>query len=380
MNHQHYMKRAFDLAQQAEGRTSPNPMVGAVIVKNNQIIGEGYHKKAGGPHAEIEALRAATETPENATIYVTLEPCCIYGKTPPCSKALIEAGIAEVHYAVPDPNPKVSGGGHKQLETAGIRVFSGPMEEEGHFLNRAFFRYITSGRSYVTAKYAMSLDGKIATRTGESQWITGPSARKQGHRLRNTSDAILVGAGTVLADNPRLTTRLEEAAICHHPVRVLLDSSGRVPLDRAIYDQSLPGRTILATTDRVSTEHRAQLEAKNVELLVVAANRDGRVALEPLLRALAQRNLVRVMVEGGAEVLGAFHDKNLIDEAWVFIGSKLIGGQGAPGPLAGMGIEQITQTTPFSIYEGMPLDGDFLIKAVHAERETTGGANGHTTT
>src|SRR6266508_4241634 len=243
--HSAHMRRAFALARRAEGRTSPNPMVGAVIVKDGRIVGEGYHRRAGEPHAETEALRAASAAARGATMYVTLEPCAHYGRTPPCADAIIAAGIAEVYYAVGDPNPRVNGKAHAQLEAAGVAVHRGPCEDEARELNRPFFKHVMTGRPFITAKFAMSLDGKIATRAGDSRWISNEAARQLAHELRNVTDAILVGAGTALADDPRLTTRLsplspqrkgsvgEELADVRHPLRIVADSRrARHPLRR----------------------------------------------------------------------------------------------------------------------------------------------------
>lgn len=362
--HEDMMRHALKLAARAEGCTTPNPMVGAVLVRDGRIIGEGWHQHAGGPHAEVVCLNSASESPAGATMYVSLEPCCHYGKTPPCTKALIDAGVAEVFYAVPDFNPRVSGGGHRQLEEAGLKVYRGPLEQEGRFLNRAFFTYITEKRAHVTAKYAMTLDGRIATVTGESQWITGPEARHRAHRLRHYCDAVIVGADTVIADNPRLTTRLEGDVNPSHPLRIVLDSRGRVPLDMKIFSRELPGKSLVATTEAMPVAHKGALEQQDIEVLVLPSDHQKRPDVGHLLRQLAQRDLVRVMVEGGGHVLGSFLDAGYIDETWTFLGGKVVGGQQAPGPFAGKGIPGIADALDLQIYETLQCGHDFLIKAV----------------
>ncbi len=362
--HEQYMQRALSLAIKAEGQTSPNPMVGAVIVKEGRIIAEGYHHQAGQPHAEVEAIRAAKEPLAGACMYVSLEPCCVQGRTPPCTKALIEAGIKRVYYAVPDDNPRVAGGGHRQLEAAGLQVIRGPLEAEARFLNRHFFTYITHKRCYVTAKYAMSLDGKIATHSGQSQWITGSAARQLAHGLRHVSDAIMVGAGTALADNPRLTTR-SGATAPRHPLRILVDSKGRVPANALLYNQQ-QGSALLATTQACPEDHRLFLQDQGITCLVFEANANGRVPLPQLLSELAQRGIVRLMVEGGSQLLGNFLQHQLIDEVWAFLGSKLIGGHQAPGPIGDPGFSSMLQLPDFKIYNCQQVAEDVLVKATRA--------------
>ena len=357
-----YMKLALDLAARAKGRTSPNPMVGAVIVKEDRIIGRGWHHRAGQPHAEQEALADATESPRGATMYVSLEPCCHSGKTPPCTKALIEAGLARVVYAAADPNPLVSGKGLAQLKAAGIEVEGPIMEKEARFLNRAFFYYVKEKKPFVTAKYAMSLDGKIATSGGQSQWITAPESRVFAHQLRDISDGVMIGSGTALTDNPRLTTRLEKGE-SHHPIRIILDSAGGVPLEARLFDPKLPGSTWVATTSAMGAAHRAALEKQGVEVLVLPANPDKMVSLEPLLNLLGERHMMSLMVEGGAEVMGSFFRLRLIQEIWCFMGAKLIGGFQAPGPIGGTGIRQLKSAPNLEIYETQRCGPDLLIKA-----------------
>jgi len=356
-----YMQRALELAARARGRTSPNPMVGAVIVRDGNIVGEGYHHRAGTPHAEIHALRAAGESARGATMYVTLEPCCFHGRTPPCTDALIAAGIAEVHMAMLDPNPRVAGQGRAALEAAGIRTVVGEEEAAARALNAAYVTWITTGRPLVIAKFAMSLDGKIATHTGESRWITGPEARRRVHETRDTVDAILVGAGTVLADDPQLTTRLDGRADVHHPLRVILDSRGRVPLDARLFDPHLPGRTVVATTAAMPEAIRRTLERQDVQVLSLPADEAGRVALPALLDALGRMEVTSLLVEGGATVLGSFFDAGLVDQVMAFVAPRIIGGAAAPGPVAGRGTPRLAATPRLRDVRVERLGRDLLI-------------------
>nr|WP_290668102.1 bifunctional diaminohydroxyphosphoribosylaminopyrimidine deaminase/5-amino-6-(5-phosphoribosylamino)uracil reductase RibD [Ardenticatena sp.] len=369
--HRTYMQRALALAQQARGRTSPNPMVGAVLVKEGRIVGEGYHRRAGDPHAEVEALRAAGEAARGATLYVTLEPCCHYGRTPPCTKALIEAGVAEVHMAMLDPNPKVAGKGRAALEAAGIRTSVGLCEQEARALNAAFVKWVTTGRPLVIAKFAMSLDGKIAAHTGDARWISGEASRHYAHQLRNEVDAILVGVQTVLADNPRLTTRLPDLEDVRHPLRIVLDSRGRAPLTAQLFQPTLPGRTLVVTTPAMPAAHRDALRAQGVEVLVCPSE-NGRVALPALLDELGARDITSVLVEGGGTVLGAFFDANLVDEVVAFIAPMIIGGAAAPQPVGGQGVARVADAWRLEDVYVERLGDDLLVRGrIQAENRET---------
>lgn len=356
------MRRAFELARRAEGLTSPNPMVGAVVVSGDEIVGEGLHRRAGGAHAEIEALEAAGARARGATIYVTLEPCCVQGRTPPCTQALIDARVGRVVYAVRDPNPKVDGQGGKQLAAAGVEVEGGLRREEGERLIEAFTKLTRRGMPFVTAKFAMSLDGKIATRTGHSRWISSTESRRFSHHLRQISDAIVVGAGTVVADDPRLTTRLD----CdepRHPVRFVVDSSGRSPIESRLFSPELPGRTILATTSRIDPSYTSSLEARGVEIWALPENEQGRVDLQELLLAMGSGELMTALVEGGSSLLGSFFDLDLIDRALASVAPKVIGGADAPSPIGGLGVATMDDAKELTNIEITMRGGDVWIHA-----------------
>lgn len=329
-----FMRRALELACRGLGRTSPNPAVGAVIVKDQEIVGEGYHEKAGTPHAEVHALRQAGERARGATLYVTLEPCCHYGKTPPCTEALIAAGIKRVVAAMLDPNPKVAGGGIRRLREAGIEVRVGLLEAEARRLNEAFCKYITTGVPWVTLKMALTLDGKIATRTGASRWISSEVSRLKAHELRNTHDAVLVGIGTVLADDPELTTRIPGG---RDAVRIILDSRLRLPLKARVVNLTSSAPTLVATTEQAPKERQEELARAGVEVVVLPAV-EGKVSWPALLTTLAKRQITSILVEGGAEVNASALAWGVVDRVVAFIAPKIFGGKEAPSPVAGLGV------------------------------------------
>ncbi|MBN1484516.1 MAG: bifunctional diaminohydroxyphosphoribosylaminopyrimidine deaminase/5-amino-6-(5-phosphoribosylamino)uracil reductase RibD [Chloroflexia bacterium] len=355
------MQRALALAERARGRTSPNPLVGAVLVRDGEIVGEGYHQQAGGPHAEIYALRAAGERSRGATLYVTLEPCSHHGRTPPCTEALIAAGIAAAHMAMLDPNPRVNGQGRARLEQAGIVTTVGLGAREAARQNEAFITYIRQGRPFVIAKYACSLDGKIATRSGESRWISGEQSRRRVHELRDQMDAIMVGANTVLNDDPRLTTRLPERESVQHPLRIVADSRGRLPLAARVFDPALPGRTILATTAACPQEQREALEERGTEILLLPAGEGGRLDLAALLRALGQREITSLLVEGGGTLLDAFFRARLVDRVLAFIAPLIIGGAAAPAAVSGEGVARLGQAARLRELEVERVGPDLLL-------------------
>ncbi|MGE0408833.1 MAG: bifunctional diaminohydroxyphosphoribosylaminopyrimidine deaminase/5-amino-6-(5-phosphoribosylamino)uracil reductase RibD [Amphiplicatus sp.] len=354
-----YMTRALALAERAAGFTAPNPMVGCVIVKDGEIVGEGWHRAAGAPHAEAEALAAAGAKARGATVYVTLEPCNHHGLTPPCSEALIKASVAEVVYALPDPNAKAAGGAAR-LAAGGIKVRHEVCAKEAAYLNRFWLKSITSDRPYVVAKFAMSLDGKIATRAGASQWITGPKARARAHQLRQSVDAIIVGAGTLAADDPALTARPEGRAAAH-PLRIVLDSSARSKPGAKAFERG--GKGALLVTTRAAT--RTRLEAfrgLGVETLCLSADERGRPDLGALLEELKARGACGVLVEGGGETLGAFFDVGLVDEVWAFIAPIVIGG-GKPA-VGGAGVAALADAWSLQEVETERLGRDLLLRGV----------------
>ncbi|HEV8310948.1 MAG TPA: bifunctional diaminohydroxyphosphoribosylaminopyrimidine deaminase/5-amino-6-(5-phosphoribosylamino)uracil reductase RibD [Methylomirabilota bacterium] len=330
-----WMARALSLAERGLGLTSPNPAVGAVLVRDGTVVGEGWHRAAGGPHAEAAALVAAGEAARGATCYVTLEPCAHHGRTPPCADALIEAGVIRVVAACLDPNPLVDGRGLARLQAAGIEVAIGVGEPEARALNRAFFTFVTAGRPHVTLKSAMTLDGKIAAWDGASRWITGDAAREEAHRLRFRADAILVGIGTVLRDDPELTVRLPGAP-AKEPYRVVADSRLRTPADARVLRAGDPSRTIVACGAPAPTARAAGLRATGARVLELP--RDGRrVDLGALLRALGELGVVSVLAEGGAELGAGLCEAGLVDRVAFFVAPRLLGGRTAPGPVGGAG-------------------------------------------
>ncbi|MEW6725742.1 MAG: bifunctional diaminohydroxyphosphoribosylaminopyrimidine deaminase/5-amino-6-(5-phosphoribosylamino)uracil reductase RibD [Bacillota bacterium] len=334
-----YMRLALELAAQARGRTSPNPLVGAVLVRDGAIIGKGYHTRAGMPHAEIEALRDAGGEARGATLYVTLEPCCHTGRTGPCTEAIVAAGVKRVVAAMRDPNPLVSGRGLARLREAGVEVREGVLEEEARRLNEFFIKYITTRTPFVTLKTAMSLDGKIATRTGDSRWVTGEESRRYVHELRDIYDVILVGVGTVLKDDPSLTTRLPEGG--RDPVRVILDSRGRTPAGARVLKQESGAATVIAVTGAAPEENVAALAEAGAQILVCGPG--PLVDLQTLLRALAERELTSVLVEGGSRVNASFLAAGLVDKVVWFIAPKIVAGETAPGPVGGEGIARMAE-------------------------------------
>ncbi len=364
MDDKRFMKRALELAGLADGETSPNPMVGAVIVDScGNIIGEGYHHKAGEAHAEINALRAAGEKAEGATIYVTLEPCSHYGRTGPCCEALIKADVKRVVSAVTDPNPLVAGRGLKRLREAGIEVVNGVCEAEAKKLNEKFFFWITHKRPFVSLKYAMTLDGRLAAAGGDSKWITGVEARTYAHWLRKTHDAVLVGKNTVLHDDCELTTRLVKGK---NPVRIVLDSRCSLPLDAKILNSE--AKTIIAVSDAAPQAKLDKLmQISNIEILTLPES-NGQLDLNILMQKLAEKGLASLLVEGGSEVHGAFADAGLAERIYAFIAPKIIGGSNAIGPVGGAGNTDIQKAMRLTDVEYKQLGCDFLITG-RTERE-----------
>ncbi|MGG4496117.1 bifunctional diaminohydroxyphosphoribosylaminopyrimidine deaminase/5-amino-6-(5-phosphoribosylamino)uracil reductase RibD [Brevibacillus reuszeri] len=328
-----YMDMAIGLAKSATGQTSPNPLVGAVVVKDGAVVGMGAHLRAGEPHAEVHALRMAGDNASGATLYVTLEPCSHHGKTPPCADAVISAEITRVVIAILDPNPLVAGNGVQKLRDAGVEVTVGVKEEEARQLNEVFFHYITTKHPFVTVKTASTLDGKIASVTGHSRWITGSAARDQVHELRRQVDAILVGVGTVLADDPELTARCDGQRYGRQPVRVVLDNQLRTPLSARVLQEVEKVPTWIFTTAEAPAEQRDALLAKGAVVIPVA----GGVTVDAVLTILGERGITSLLVEGGAEVNGSFLQARAIQKIISYVSLKLIGGNGAPTPFGGQG-------------------------------------------
>ena len=352
-----FMKRALELAQKAEGNTSPNPMVGAVIVdESGKIVGEGYHHKAGEPHAEINALRAAGDKAKGATVYVTLEPCSHYGRTGPCCEALIKAGVKRVVSAVTDPNPLVAGRGLNRLREAGIEVTEHICEDEAKKLNEKFFFWITHKRPFVSLKYAMTLDGRIAAAGGDAKWITGTEARTYAHYLRKAHDAVLVGKNTVLHDDCELTTRMVEGK---NPIRIVLDSKAELPLNAKILNSE--AKTIVAVSEAAPPEKLTQLQQfANVEVLKLH-KQNGHLDLNELLQKLAALDITSILVEGGSEIHGAFIDAALGERIYAFVAPKIIGGKNAIGPVGGNGSTDMAKALRLCDIEYKQLETDLLI-------------------
>ena len=330
-----FMRRALELAERGRGLTSPNPMVGAVVVSGESIVGEGFHERAGGPHAELVALAEAGARSRGATLYVTLEPCVHHGRTPPCAPLVIAAGVRRVVAAFVDPNPLVGGRGLTMLRAAGVDVREAVLAPEAERQNRAFITAMRLGRPHVTLKAAMTLDGRIADVHGESKWITGASARSAAHRLRSESDAIVVGVETVLRDDPALNVRTDPPWP-REPYRVVLDTAGRTPVNARLITAGTPARALVITGGDANVDRVRALAAAGATIVPVP-RRQGRVDLRAALGALAAREVRAVMVEGGGEVHGAFLDAGLVDRVALFIAPRLLGGRGATAAIAGQG-------------------------------------------
>ncbi len=365
-----YMRQALDLAAKGLGRTSPNPAVGCVIVRNEQVVGEGFHQKAGTPHAEVHALRAAGERAAGATAYVTLEPCSHFGRTPPCADALIQAGIRKVVVATPDPNPLVAGRGIERLRQAGIEVTVGILEVEARRLNEIFLKSIASKLPFVVYKAALSLDGKIATETGDSKWVSNEKSRAYAHRLRNIYDVILAGSETILRDDPALNCRLPEG---RDPVRVVVDGLLRIPDNARVFSSSPSAPCIVATTMAAPPEKVEFLRAKPA-LEVWQYPTERHVPLPQLLRDLLERGWTGVLLEGGGRLAGAMIVQNLVDKLEFFIAPKLVGGNG-PSPLDGLRIATMNQAIPVFDWYVSTETGDLLVCG-YLNRDTRHEARG----
>jgi diaminohydroxyphosphoribosylaminopyrimidine deaminase/5-amino-6-(5-phosphoribosylamino)uracil reductase len=353
-----YMKQALQLARRGLGKTSPNPMVGAIIVKDNRIIGKGYHHHYGGKHAEINAIQSASENIDRATLYVTLEPCCYHGKTPPCVDAITRNNIGRVVVGTLDPNPLVNGKSVAILKRQGIETRVGVLEKECRDLNEAHFKYMTTGLPLVTLKFAQTLDGRIATATGDSRWISSEKFQRLAHKLRASNDAIMVGIDTVLADDPQLTVRLVKG---RNPSRIILDSRLRIPLDARVFRNREVAPTIVATTSRADEKKLAHLREKGIEVLVVKEDEDGEVDLKHLLSILGERGISSVLVEGGAGVITSLLRRNLVDKMVIAVAPKIMGkGIEAVGEL---NIREVSQTLKLSLRKIYRMGEDLVIEA-----------------
>lgn len=353
------MRLALSLAVRGQGAVEPNPMVGAVVVDRlGEIVGSGYHQRFGGPHAEIEALAVAGERAAGSTVYVTLEPCCHFGKTPPCTEALIGAGVRRVVAAMADPFPRVDGGGLEQLRRSGVEVEVGLLEAEARQLNAPYLKRLQSGMPWVIAKWAMTLDGRIATRTGDSQWISGAESRQKVHELRGRVDAIMVGSGTLIADDPALTARPPGPRTA---TRVVVSGSGQLPTDRQLLRTARETPVLIVTCQGNEPNLTAWTEA-GAELLVLPADPTAptghQVPIVETFQELGRRGMTNVLVEGGAKLLGTLLDADIVDEVWAFVAPMLIGGSDAPGPVGGVGVAQLSQAVRFESWNSVSIGPD----------------------
>lgn len=372
--HERWMDEALALAAMGARWVSPNPMVGAVVVKNGAVIGRGWHEKFGGSHAEVIALRNAGSDARGATLFCTLEPCNHTGKTPPCVQAVIAAGVETVVLGARDPNP-IASGGVDALRAAGIRVIEGIREKECQRINAAFFKFVRTKTPLVALKWAMSLDGKIATATGDSKWITSHVSREYARRMRGKYDAVLAGIGTVLADDPALNVRLEneaETASIRQPRRVILDTHARLPIASRLLSVQTAGALIVMachTTHSETNDRIATLRDAGVDVVEVEPGASGRIPIQTAIQELGKRGILSVMVEGGAQVLGAFVDAKIADRAHVFVAPKIIGGNRGLAAVGGLGVERMTDTMKFieGSTSSQNIGGDILIEGVLSE-------------
>lgn len=358
--HNYYMKKVLMLAKKGMGRTNPNPMVGAIIVRNDRIIARGYHKAFGLSHAEVDAINNAKESLDGSILYVNLEPCSHYGKTPPCAKAIIEAKIKTVVIAMVDPNPLVSGNGIKMLEEAGVNVIVGVLENEARKLNEIFIKYITEKKPFVVMKSAMTLDGKIASAIGDSKWISCEASREYTHKLRNSLSALMVGINTVLIDNPSLTTRLSKKK-CKDPIRVVIDAKGRLPIDSKVINNTSKAKVILATTNQIKKEKETLLIKKGVTIIKIDYDKNG-VNLASLMQELYNLNIDSVLLEGGGNINYSALKAGIVDKVVMFIAPKIIGGESAPTSVGGEGILKISDAIILNDITINKIDDDILVE------------------
>lgn len=365
-----FMNRAIELAWQGRGWTSPNPMVGAVVVKDGAIVGEGFHPAVGKPHAEVYALDAAGENAQGATLYVTLEPCAHHGRTPPCVERVLESGVARVVVAVEDPNPLVAGKGIQRLRAAGVDVEVGVLADDASKLNERFFKYIKTKRPFVAIKTGMSLDGKIATASGESMWITNESSRGYVQILRGTYDAIMVGVNTVVQDNPRLTCRLPGG---RQPLRIIIDSMARTPMNAKLFSIEGAGhrpQTLICVSAKAPEDRVRALRAAGAEILVCPDSGfsvDTHIDLAKLMPVLGKREITSILLEGGGTINAAALDAGIVDKVYVFVAPKIIGGVGAPTMVEGSGVTLLEEAVQLYRMACTTMNGDLMIEAYTQE-------------
>jgi diaminohydroxyphosphoribosylaminopyrimidine deaminase/5-amino-6-(5-phosphoribosylamino)uracil reductase len=363
-----YMTYALSLAELALGYTSPNPAVGAVVVKDGAVVGLGHTQPPGLAHAEVVALQQAGERSRGATMYVTLEPCCHYGRTPPCVKSIIEAGISKIHVALVDPNPKVSGQGIEQIKKAGIEVIVGECKEKAREINEGYIKFITTGFPFIIAKYAMSLDGKMATKEGDSRWISNDDARSYVHRLRHIVDAIMVGANTVINDNPRLSARGgsgKGGRTRIQPLRVIVDGKGRIPASAQIFTE--PGKTLVVVAKNIEAKKKEELVNVGADVLELDADK-GIIDLEDLFAVLGKRQITSVLVEGGSKLFGFLFDNKLADKVLAFVSPIIIGGDQAKMAVGGSGFGKVAEAISLQNVRIANFGNDVLISGYLAKK------------
>ncbi len=359
MDHEKYMRMALELAAKGAGYVSPNPLVGAVVVKGDQVVGRGYHQALGGPHAEVNAIDDAGEDARGGTIYVTLEPCNHHGRTPPCTQKILNAGIRQVVVAMADPNPHVTGGGNDFLASQGVEVACGVCEADAVAQNESFVKYVRTGSPFVVLKMAATLDGRIATRTGDARWVTGPQARGFVHLLRHSMDAIMVGIGTVMADDPELTTRLEHGGSVD-PVRVILDTRLTISSEARLLNLSSTAETIIACGPEAPEERKVRLKEKGAHLLEVPLE-EGRIDLNALMTALGARGITSLLVEGGAQIAGAALKAGVVDKVHFFYAPKIMGGGDGIPMCNGKGPEKMSECLALSQTAVSQVGEDILV-------------------
>jgi diaminohydroxyphosphoribosylaminopyrimidine deaminase/5-amino-6-(5-phosphoribosylamino)uracil reductase len=358
-----YMRLALRLARKGIGRTSPNPMVGAVVVRGKRIVGRGYHHRAGEPHAEVLALRMAGEKARGATLYVNLEPCSHFGRTPPCAQAVWKAGVKRLVVGMRDPNPLVAGKGIRRLRRAGVNVDVGVLGEACRELNAPFCKFITKRKPYVILKAAMSLDGKIATRSGSARWVSSEASRDYVHFLRQTVDAILVGIGTVRKDNPLLTARPAKKKVFKQPLRIVVDSRLRIPLHSQLMQTALQYPTVIATTSSASPAKIRQVEEMKAKVWILPKNSRGKVNLGKLMQKLGARGVVSILLEGGASLNASAIKMHLVDRFLFFLAPKIVGGVRAPGAVGGDGVRSMRQAAPVELLRVGKIGPDLILEA-----------------